>query len=246
MNIILSPHFDDATLSLGGLLAREGSDTLVATFFGGTPPTPLIRPWDVKCGFADSDAAMRARTEENKKSLYMFGVADERIRNYAHLDAEYRFERGEPRIPEPELETSLRGDITALLREFTSGPLKVFMPGLELHTDHALVKSAALTAFRTLPPNSDFEFFFYQDLPYALKIPYQSLEDEVTKGSFAVSVHPIPLTRAEMEKKVAGAALYASQVHEHLLEKLEQFAAAPSRSLSLSAPYCEVAYAWHR
>lgn len=245
MNIILSPHFDDAVLSLGGLVAQEGSNTLVATFFAGAPPTPLVRRWDTMCGFADSGEAIRARTEENKKSLNGFGVTDDRIRNYVHLDVEYRFNRDDKKVPEPELVDAIRKEIESLLREFASDSLKIFIPGFAVHTDHALMKDAALAVARTLPQKSTCQFFFYQDIPYVFKISEIERLHKITQGSFSVSPHIIPLTREDMEKKLAGVALYASQVDhlgDNVLEKIEQFAAAQSQSLSLSAQYCEVTY----
>lgn len=266
MNLILSPHFDDAALSLGGLLSKEGGDTVVATFFAGTPATPLVRRWDLKCGFADSTEAMVARAEEDRKSLGIFGVAQERIRNYGYLDAEYRFKPGEERGPEPELEASLRKNIGGLVEEFAAQPLNVFLPGLTLNGDHALVKAAAL-AVHDATGSDQIRFFFYQDIPYAFKIleqerkrsvvgfftrkdprhwHYALLGREITRGAATASIHPIELTRADMEKKAAGVAAYISQVShlgEGLLEKIELSAKAQAAYLSLPAPYCEVAYA---
>ncbi len=267
MNIILSPHFDDAVLSLGGLLAQEGSDTLVATFFTSTPQTPLIRKWDTMCGFADSDQAMRERTEENRRALDFFGVTDDRIRNYPHLDAQYRLVRGAPVPPEPELDASIEKEISALLEESATEPVKVFIPGFGMHDDHAVVKRAALAAAQSLPAEHTIAFFFYQELPYAGEIlgntysrslkdflmgkkpePFNSalLEHAITQGAYPVSPGIIPLTRANMEKKLAGIACYASQVTHlgggHLLKKIKRFSAAQARHLALSVPYCEVVY----
>lgn len=242
MNIILSPHFDDAVLSLGGLLAQEGGDTLVATFFAGMPQTPLVCRWDKKCDFADSTEAMQARAEENKKSLNFFGVSDDRIRNYGHLDVEYRVAGGEPKISEPGLENLIRREIEFLITEFASSPLKIFVPGLERHADHALVKRAVLALAQTVSAKDSVQFLLYQDLPYALKIGDKELS--VTNGSFAVSAHSISLTEAEMEKKLAGIALYVSQV-PHLgkgvAEQIKQFAADQAPP---STPYCEMVYAF--
>jgi LmbE family N-acetylglucosaminyl deacetylase len=268
MNIILSPHFDDAALSLGGLLAQEGKNTLVATFFAGTPPEPLVRKWDVTCGFANSTQAVSERTAEDKKSLNFFGVSDNRIRNYAHLDSQYRLTEGAPPPQEWELDASIAQEITALLQAFADEPLKIFVPGFGIHVDHAVVKRTALAA-KALASNKNIEFFFYQDLPYALKIlekerprtvwnflthknpkhwDYSLLENKVAQGAFTVSPHIIPLTQAEMKKKLAGLEFYTSQVANldtDLLKRLERFSAAQARFLSLPAPYCEVVYAFN-
>jgi LmbE family N-acetylglucosaminyl deacetylase len=269
MNIVLSPHFDDAVLSLGGLLAREASDTLVATFFAGTPPAPLAhRWWDTACGFTDSTEAIRERTAENVRSLRSFGLSDSRIRNYPHLDAQYRFAdgKGAAEAPEPELEASIKEEIGSLIREHADGPIKVLAPGFEGHTDHAVMKRAALSAARAVTRGHAVEFFFYQDLPYALSTlrkrtrrtireflargstrepDYSALEQAITGGAFSVEPHIIPLAAADMEKKLAGIRIYASQVdqlHKQLLESIAAFAAGEARFFSAETPYCEVAY----
>jgi LmbE family N-acetylglucosaminyl deacetylase len=266
MNIILSPHFDDAVLSLGGLLAREGSDTVVATFFAGTPSTPLIRKWDTTCGFTDSTHAMRERTLEDKRSLNFFGINGERIRNYMHLDAQYRLTKGTPLPPESELRSSVEIEIVSLLQEFHTEHLKIFIPGFGIHTDHAVVKDAALAAIKRACADTSIEVFLYQDLPYALKIleteyprtlwnffthtnmkkwNYALLQNKVTNGVFAVSQKIIPLSAADMEKKLTGVNLYTSQVahlNENLLEKLKRFSAAQARFFMTDSPYCEVVY----
>jgi LmbE family N-acetylglucosaminyl deacetylase len=266
MNIILSPHFDDAVLSLGGLMSKEGSDTLVATFFAGTPQMPLVRKWDTKCGFTDSTQAMHVRDEENRRSLNSFGVTDGRIRNYAHIDAQYRLVKGASVPPEPELDAAIEKEITALLQEFATEPLKVFIPGFGMHDDHAVVRRAALATLRVLTLRDNSLFLLSQELPYAMKIlgkePPRTLWDFIThkdpepinyalleraamQGVGAISKSIIPLTSADMEKKLAGVKFYSSQIApigKNLLKTLERFSATQARDLSISAPYCEVVY----
>lgn len=267
-NIILSPHFDDAVLSLGGLLAQEGADSVVATFFGGLPPQTMLTKWDITCGFKDSTDAVRGRTLEDRESLNFLGVANDRIRTYKHLDSTYRLPNHRKKDPYPnesELEAAIAKDIVSLIREF-EGPLKVFVPGFEVyaHIDHRIVRHAALAAMREFP-QSTVEFFFYQDLPYSLDImnrtyprsrwnifarkdiwrDYSALERAVSQGAPAVSPVTIPLSAADMERKLQAVALYRSQADHlgnHLLKRLRKFAAGEAKSLSLSTPYCEVVY----
>jgi hypothetical protein len=111
------------------------------------------------------------------------------------------------------------------------------------------------------------EFFFYQDLPYASLIMkrarlrsiwnlcrgkdpamwnYATIEDKITQGTFSIEPPTIfALSEAEMEKKIEGLRLYDSQIEpldRNLFELLKRFAASQAKSLSLGAPYCEVAY----
>lgn len=264
MNIILSPHFDDAVLSLGGLLAQEGHDTLVATFFAGTPATPLITRWDAKCGFANSTEAMRARGEENARSLSTFGVHTTNIRNYSYLEKEYRSALDISSVGD--IQKEIERDILALMHEFSGSSIAIFMPGFESHADHQLVKKAALSAAAVVSPQQSSAFFLYQDIPYAFtwlekerarflwnfftrKNPntwnYSSLEQAITHGHFPVRVNVRPLNADQMQKKIEGIACYASQVSrlgENLLTTVQQFASSQSRFHALHSPYAEVTY----
>jgi LmbE family N-acetylglucosaminyl deacetylase len=267
MNIILSPHFDDAVLSLGGFLAKEGGNTLVATFFAGAPEPPLVRSRDTRCGFTDSNDAIQGRTKEDKESLNFLGVKDDRIYNYRHIDAVYRRQsKNDPDIPEPLIEAAIAKDIASLLQAYAAQPLNLYIPGFGMHVDHKLVKNAALTVIKNLPSGSAVKIFFYQDLPYAVNLletesprsvwefitrskpkkwKYSLLERKVTNGAFTVSPNIVPLTKEEMQKKLAGIALYNSQVNilgEGLLENIEHFGAAQAQHLNAGAPYCEVVY----
>ena len=85
--IILSPHFDDGVLSLGGLMAKREHELLVATFFTQRPTIVLHTEWDRISGFSDSDEAIFARTNENENSLLPFEAI---IKNYNYPDLQYR------------------------------------------------------------------------------------------------------------------------------------------------------------
>src|ERR1019366_3066882 len=140
MNIILSPHLDDAVLSLGGLLAREGADSIVASFFAGAPATALQQPWDTACGFINSDHAIRERIDENQKALAWLGTPRTHIRDYPYLDVEYRKVPDYEGTREQEIEAGIAEDIAALVEEnHEASQIRVFAPGLEMHGDHTLV-----------------------------------------------------------------------------------------------------------
>lgn len=66
---VVSPHLDDAALSLGATIARAtaaGAEVVVVTVLAGDPASsdPAGR-WDARCGFASAaDAAVRRRRED--------------------------------------------------------------------------------------------------------------------------------------------------------------------------------------
>ena len=58
--LVLSPHFDDAALSCGALLARTEPLTVLDVFTRRPEPEQATE-WDRRCGFRGSDEAMAAR-----------------------------------------------------------------------------------------------------------------------------------------------------------------------------------------
>src|SRR5262249_5815752 len=125
-SIILSPHFDDAVLSLGGLLAAQAGRVIVATLFAGVPPRPVRGLWDLCCGFRDSDQAMQVRTRENQNSLLACGIPSTDIRNYAYLDYQYRRASAMCADLSQDLQQMIRHDIGALVEECSGTPVKLF------------------------------------------------------------------------------------------------------------------------
>jgi LmbE family N-acetylglucosaminyl deacetylase len=64
---VLSPHLDDAILSLGAAIAHTRSDVTVVTVFAGDPESPLpAGHWDSRAGFRTAGEAARARRHEDE------------------------------------------------------------------------------------------------------------------------------------------------------------------------------------
>ena len=63
---VLSPHLDDAILSLGAAIARARGDVRVVTVFAGDPDSMLkAGDWDSRAGFRTVGEAAGARREED-------------------------------------------------------------------------------------------------------------------------------------------------------------------------------------
>ena len=63
---VLSPHLDDAILSLGAAIANARSELAVLTVFAGDPDSALpAGEWDSQSGFRTAGEAARARREED-------------------------------------------------------------------------------------------------------------------------------------------------------------------------------------
>lgn len=75
---VVSPHLDDAVLSLGAsiaLWARGGADVDVVTVFAGDPEsTRPASKWDLRAGFESEGSAVRARREEDRLACSLVGA----------------------------------------------------------------------------------------------------------------------------------------------------------------------------
>src|SRR3954453_12889415 len=68
--VVVSPHFDDAVMGAGYLLAGHPGTTVV-TVFGGRPPAYPQPPseWDELGGFAAGDDVVALRRDEDTAAL---------------------------------------------------------------------------------------------------------------------------------------------------------------------------------
>ncbi|WP_405826227.1 PIG-L family deacetylase [Streptomyces sp. NBC_00838] len=73
--VILSPHFDDAALSLSGLISQLPGPVTVVTVYGGEPAAHHpVSWWDSVCGFSTAREAHRARRAEDARACALLGV----------------------------------------------------------------------------------------------------------------------------------------------------------------------------
>ena len=87
--VVVSPHLDDAILSLGASIARatsEGGHVTVLTVFGGEPTSELpAGGWDRRGGFATEGEAVRARRAEDEAACVVVGAVSARLR-FSEID----------------------------------------------------------------------------------------------------------------------------------------------------------------
>jgi LmbE family N-acetylglucosaminyl deacetylase len=125
---VVSPHLDDAVLSLGGLIAaaaRQGTRVSVITVFAGDPNS--AKPsggWDRRGGFATEGDAARARRAEDRAACAVVGAEPVWL---DHSEADYADARDE---------SAIREDVWAAAR----GAGALLVPGFPLtNPDHVLV-----------------------------------------------------------------------------------------------------------
>ena len=209
--IYLSPHFDDAVLSCGGLIfeqTRRGLQAEIWTILAGDPPPGPLSDfarqnhalWGVSSG--EETVAMRKAEDEQAAAilgaeLVQFDLPDCIYRRSPA--GEYLYTETVITGPHPS-DRRLPGRIAAALRsELRDGDVLVCPLALGGHVDHGLVRRAAESLRQPL--------LYYADVPYILNNP-QTLEPAV--AGFDSQFHQVP--EAGLEVWLEGVAAYRSQV----------------------------------
>ncbi|MFJ1705252.1 PIG-L deacetylase family protein [Kitasatospora sp. NPDC088346] len=150
--VILSPHFDDAALSLAGLIPELPDPIAVVTVFGGAPAAHHpVSWWDSICGFSTPQEAHRARLAEDARACRLLGVHPLVL---DHPDGPYG--DGGELLGIDRLLASMPADALVLV------PVGSNQPDHQRVRDRALAVRAALGA----PPP-----LLYADLPYTGHLP---------------------------------------------------------------------------
>jgi LmbE family N-acetylglucosaminyl deacetylase len=132
--VVVSPHLDDAVLSLGATLAHaveSGAKVEVLTVFGYEPGSAApTDDWDRKSGFATEGQASQQRRIEDRSACAILGVAPRWFDFSAHP-----YER----------RASMQEVVSAVVAA-TAGADTVLIPGFPLeHADHAALTHALLS-----------------------------------------------------------------------------------------------------
>jgi LmbE family N-acetylglucosaminyl deacetylase len=149
--VVLSPHYDDAALSLGGTIAhatRAGARVVVVTVFANDPDsTADPGPWDAACGFTTAAQATRARRDEDRAACAVLGAA---ALSLPFADFEYEQDVDDDGLWEA-------------VADATRGADTVLTPGFPLAAPDHLRLTRLLLA-RPLP---DVQLVLYVEQPYA-------------------------------------------------------------------------------
>lgn len=157
--LVVSPHLDDAVLSVGSFLA-SWPGAWVLTVFAGTPSPAKVTSFDVHCGFVDSDVAMPARWDEDDRALAAVGARPLRA---SLLDGQYD--------PERDSDETIKSICKVLHRSVLSlTPTRVLVPLGLAHPDHELVSIAATIVAREW---EEIELWAYEDVPSRVLWPEQ-------------------------------------------------------------------------
>lgn len=191
--LLLSAHLDDAVLSAGQFLANQpGCDVL--TVFAGIPRIDGATPYDAKCGFRSSKAAMKARRLEDRDALARLKC--EPI-YWDFLDGQYI---SDAQFHSADHLTSLKDAIieVAFAYDLIIGPL-----GL-VHADHLLLGDALISVTSKIKS----PIYLWEDLPNRVLHP-----DKVYERLINISaVLEPPGGAGPMASKINALHCYRSQM----------------------------------
>jgi len=199
--VVLSPHLDDAVLSVGDVLAVAPVATVV-TVFAGSPEAYPDPPsaWSLRCGFGPGDDIGALRRAEDEHALHRLGADPVHL---AYVEHDYRTGPFDEAIPD--------GMVDALATAVrAAAPTVVLLPcGLD-RPEHRIVAAAALSLRAVLDGPT---WVAYAELPY-LCLPGvlpTRLAELVADGVVLEPLTPTsdPLARA---RKIEALEAYRSQV----------------------------------
>jgi LmbE family N-acetylglucosaminyl deacetylase len=222
-HIFMSPHYDDAALSCGGLIAQlsaGGEQAVVATLFGGKPDYDHLSPFARMIHgrpLANADLIDQRQAEE-RHALALLG-AESRPGDF--LDCIYRQDATQTRWLYAS-EAALFGPVDptddALVEELAHclaalAPLPdqcvLYAPlAIGYHVDHQIVqRSAAILQGR------GYSVRYFEDYPYSARDP-AGLESSLARLAERDrwQSHMIPLNPADLQVKVDGVLAYPSQM----------------------------------
>lgn len=151
--VVVSPHLDDAVLSLGAWIARavrNGSQVTVLTALACDPASDApAKGWDARAGFSTEGEAARARRAEDADACAVLGATPEWL-PFGSVDF---------------VRHGSDDDVRARVLEITKRADAVLLPGSPLtHPDHEW-----LARLFTAPPLLHSRLGFYAEQPYTAR-----------------------------------------------------------------------------
>jgi LmbE family N-acetylglucosaminyl deacetylase len=213
--VVVSPHCDDAVLSLGSTLTahvRQGGRAVVVTAMAGDPHSDApAGPWDAAAGFSREGEATVARRSEDRAACRRIGAEHLHI---DEVDAQY------PRRRSPDA-------LWRELRPALDGCDDLLLPGFPLrNSDHLEVTRTVLTH---LDPRTKVRL--YLEEPYALRERGSTGPADVWGGS--ASWGPLPTQWRDAVTKLRATRCYDSQLPLLARERLSPPSAAGGLVLQL-------------
>jgi LmbE family N-acetylglucosaminyl deacetylase len=209
--IYISPHFDDAVLSCGGLIweqSRKGFPVEIWTICAGDAPSGRLSPLAVEChqqwGIKSARDLVAARRKENLEAASRVGA--ETV-DFSISDCIYRrsptgeiIYTQDVFVPINSVEKGLDADVAAALTSEIQPGDKIVSPlAIGGHLDHVMTRLAVERLHLPL--------WYYADIPYLLSRP--EILAATAKGLRKTSY---PVSEEGLKAWQNGIAAYATQI----------------------------------
>jgi LmbE family N-acetylglucosaminyl deacetylase len=191
--VVLSPHLDDAVLSVGRFLAASPG-TVVITVFAGVPDGLGLTRYDRSCGFATSREAVLSRHREDQRALDILGADAVHL---DFLDGQYH-----SKCDDDEIADVLRSTVLSLGSTTVIGPIG------STHEDHRTLGRIWPLVLRSI---ADVVAYAYADLPYTIG-PSPRAAAEIEAFTRANHASPVNLPSGDIWLQAQALLAYASQL----------------------------------
>lgn len=209
--IIVSPHFDDAVLSCGGLIweaARGGTPVEIWTICAGSAPQGPLSELAVRIHAewetGNAQETVDLRRAEDQAAAARVGAS---ARHFSIPDCIYRTDSAGAFLytddvfdPPHPADANLPEDIALGLASLLQADDLVICPlTVGHHVDHVITRAALERLGRPLT--------YYADIPYLLRSP-----EELSAATRGLVAHPHAVSRAGLSAWQLGIASYTSQM----------------------------------
>jgi LmbE family N-acetylglucosaminyl deacetylase len=209
--IIISPHLDDAVLSIGGLI------------YDWTQAGIPVEIWTIQCGFPKRearsafvkrihakwkfDSAFETVSKRRVEDQYAAAAVGAGVRHFSNTDCIYRRDRDGKLLytksifvpihpAEKNLPRKLAKEIAAQLSADDQLYCALSVGG---HIDHVLTRDAVALLGR--------EVIYYVDVPYILNTP-----DDLPRRTAGLTPDLYPISKPGLKAWIAGVLAYTSQI----------------------------------
>lgn len=191
--VVVSPHLDDAVLSVGGWMLANPGCALVTVCAGVPGPLPLTH-YDAQCGFVRGDQAVQGRRREDLRAA---AVVDAVATHMQFLDCQYGGDFDDQAVRRP-------------LARAMVGAHTVLVPLGMLHRDHIDVArvGAAAAVLAKVP-----KVLAYEELPYRVVEPEETARAMQRCAERGWEVGDVQVWDGRPRaRKAAAVACYSSQL----------------------------------
>lgn len=215
MTLILSPHYDDAPLSLGAALLAGvfGENPEVAIVFSRSKYTKdLPGTGDVEIVSATRAAEERQAAEKMGYRVSFLGFGETYARKgYIKWQHIYDLRR--------EQDDEIWPGVLSTLERLAEHEDLILAPlGCGDHIDHRIVREALIHCVRRKP---DLRVGFYEDLPYCEELSDSAIMEKVSALG-ALNLRPM-ITSVGIEAKMAVLGCYQSQFDPEDLDPVRRY-----------------------